>query len=212
MSGISPVDAATSLITFSIKVNGLPIKSYYQVISIDVERDIDKLDYARFTIADGSAEEAIFSISDSTDFVPGNKIIISTGYDADPITEIFAGVVTAKALTIQGDAMSYITVICKGEKPAISASDLDAPPLLTVTYGESILSFDAELKAENNSSFVKGDVSFAGNASVKPGLTIELAGVGNRFSGIQYIVGTKHKVADGNWITFVTFDSRRPQW
>jgi hypothetical protein len=210
MSAVSPNTFADALLNLTIHLNGLPIKDAYQVISVEVESDIDKFDYAAVIIADGSVDDASFPVSDTNDFVPGNKIAISAGYRSDALTNIFTGVVTAQGLTIPGESASYITVICKGEQPVVSASGLDASPLLKVAYGDSIIDFDAKLEESDDTTFVHGDVSFTGSALAKPGLTIELAGVGNRFSGIHYITGTQHEIADSNWTTSVTFDGRRP--
>lgn len=52
---------------------------------------------------------------------------------------------------------------------------------------------------------IRGRLSFQGNASAKPGVMIELAGVGKRFSGSVYVSAVQHRIADGNWISEVEF-------
>ncbi|MGC7402968.1 type VI secretion system tip protein VgrG [Pandoraea pneumonica] len=52
---------------------------------------------------------------------------------------------------------------------------------------------------------IRGRMSFQGNASAKPGVMIELVGVGKRFSGSVYVSAVQHRIADGNWISEVEF-------
>ena len=52
---------------------------------------------------------------------------------------------------------------------------------------------------------IKGRVSFIGNATVKPGVIIELAGVGERFNGNAFVTAVSHVVEDGEWTTHVKF-------
>ncbi len=54
-------------------------------------------------------------------------------------------------------------------------------------------------------SALKGQVNFIGNASVKPGVIIELAGVGERFNGNAFVTAVNHVIEDGNWSTNVKF-------
>jgi Rhs element Vgr protein len=50
-------------------------------------------------------------------------------------------------------------------------------------------------------ALVRGSVSFRGNATPKPGQTIELAGLGDRFNGTAFISSVTHTIANGNWVT-----------
>lgn len=52
---------------------------------------------------------------------------------------------------------------------------------------------------------VRGRVRFQGFAGVHPGDVIEVAGIGDRFAGNQFVSGVRHTLADGNWETDVAF-------
>ncbi|MCF6405965.1 type VI secretion system tip protein VgrG [Chitinophaga filiformis] len=52
---------------------------------------------------------------------------------------------------------------------------------------------------------MKGTVSFIGNALAKPGKTLELSGVGDRFSGTAFIIAVRHAMEEGLWKTTVRF-------
>lgn len=52
---------------------------------------------------------------------------------------------------------------------------------------------------------IKGYVTFMGNADVKVGKLVELAGVGDRFNGKAYVSSVTHTIEDGSWTTKVKF-------
>jgi Rhs element Vgr protein len=58
---------------------------------------------------------------------------------------------------------------------------------------------------------VRGTVSFQGNAAVKPGQLIELAGLGARFNGNALIAGVTHTIEKGEWVTKLGF-GLSPRW
>jgi len=70
----------TDLVTFEIKINGEKISAAYQVISIIVQEEINKIPSAEIVIRDGSASEETFEVSDKGDFLPKKRIEIFLGY------------------------------------------------------------------------------------------------------------------------------------
>lgn len=54
-------------------------------------------------------------------------------------------------------------------------------------------------------SKVRGRVVFQGKPEVKPGVMIELHGVGDRFSGKAFVSGVTHDISGGNWRVHVQF-------
>ncbi len=52
---------------------------------------------------------------------------------------------------------------------------------------------------------VRGRAKFQGFAGVLPGKLIEVAGIGERFTGKVYVSGIRHSFANGNWETDVQF-------
>ena len=57
----------------------------------------------------------------------------------------------------------------------------------------------------------RGRVKFQGIPAVKPGITLALEGVGNRFNGKIYVTGVRHEIADGNWLVDAQF-GLNPTW
>lgn len=52
---------------------------------------------------------------------------------------------------------------------------------------------------------VRGRMKFQGSALAKVGGLIELAGVGERYSGSVFVGGLEHEISDGGWFTEVNF-------
>jgi Rhs element Vgr protein len=58
---------------------------------------------------------------------------------------------------------------------------------------------------------IRGRMSFQGSARATVGGLIELAGVGNRFSGKVFVSAVTHRINDGEWITEAEFGVA-PNW
>lgn len=69
---------------------------------------------------------------------------------------------------------------------------------------------DAQL-LKSRMAKIRGTVGFIGNATAKPGQTIQLDGVGARFNGIAFIFAVTHTIADGDWQTEVSL-GLSPHW
>lgn len=53
-------------------------------------------------------------------------------------------------------------------------------------------------------SKIKGNIVFMGNADAKPGILIELEGLGDHYNGEAFVSGIIHSIEDGNWKTEAT--------
>ena len=58
---------------------------------------------------------------------------------------------------------------------------------------------------------IRGTVRFQGNGDVKPGVLVDLGGLGERFNGIAYVSGVRQALGGGDWETSIQvgFD---PHW
>ncbi len=109
MTAPSPLLAAGSLCSFSIKSDGEPIDSTFEVVSIDVWIGLNKVPKAQIVIYDGSAAASDFAISSGPAFIPGKKIEIAAGYDGVNKT-IFKGVVESQGIEIVRNGPSKLIV------------------------------------------------------------------------------------------------------
>ncbi|WP_315833154.1 type VI secretion system tip protein VgrG [Bradyrhizobium prioriisuperbiae] len=109
MTAPSPVLAAGSLSSFSIKSEGKPIDSSFQVVSIEIWNAVNKVPKARVVLSDGDPAEQDFEISNLPTFIPGKKIEIAAGYDGTNRT-IFRGVVVKQGIEISDNGSSQLIV------------------------------------------------------------------------------------------------------
>jgi Rhs element Vgr protein len=76
-----------------------------------VNKEINRIPTAMIVLRDGSPSEQSFPLSDSSDFIPGNPIVIMAGYQSTE-TQIFSGIIVQQGLKIDKED-SLIEVVCK---------------------------------------------------------------------------------------------------
>jgi Rhs element Vgr protein len=340
------------LVTFKVLSGNTELPGKYGVKSIVVEKEVNRVPYARIVILDGSVPEQDFKLSNENLLIPGKEIEITAGYHSEEET-IFKGVVVKHNIKIRNGS-SYLIIECKDKAVKMTlgrkskyfyestdsdiieelisnngltadveattnshqeliqyrASDWDfmvtraqangklcfiddgtikvAKPdfsgetVETVVFGSSIHEFDGEIdardqfnkitstswsytdqelietEAEDPSINLNGDLSSSdladvfgiedfqlkhggklteselqdwsdakatfqqlaktrgrvkcqGFPAVKPGVTLTLQGVGNRFNGKIYVTGVRHEIAEGNWLVDTQF-GLSPTW
>ncbi|NOQ74243.1 MAG: type VI secretion system tip protein VgrG [Crocinitomix sp.] len=94
---ISKQNISTDSVTFEIQINGQKIENAYQVKTIGITKTANRISAARLILYDGEDTEDGFKISNSKDFLPGNKIVVLAGYNSDN-SSIFKGIVIKQGL------------------------------------------------------------------------------------------------------------------
>lgn len=107
----SPVVAKSDLITITIMVGGQKIPDVYQISQIQVQRQVNRVPWAKITLLDGNPSEEDFDVSESSTFVPGGEIEIQAGYHNQE-SSIFKGIVVKHSIRIDSEGNSYLTVLC----------------------------------------------------------------------------------------------------
>src|SRR6478752_5314305 len=102
LSQTLPGTQQTDLVTFTIKINGNTISAQYQIASITISKEINRIPFAKILIYDGDAAKQDFSISNENTFIPGGEIEITVGYHLDE-TSIFKGVILKHSLKIRSN-------------------------------------------------------------------------------------------------------------
>lgn len=117
------------------------------------------------------------------------------------------------------DAGGQETLVGEADEPAFAtpgtqsagelAAVLGAGPV-TLRHGGGLTA--EELRAwaggrllRSRMALVRGRVRCQGDPRFKPGLLVELEGVGRRFSGKAYVSGVRHELTPGRWETDVQF-------
>ena len=225
-SSTSPVSENTDLISATIMINGAEMNSSYQVLSIEVNKEINRISSAIITLLDGNPTSESFPISDSGDFIPGTAITIKAGYHSSE-SIVFSGLIIKHAIKARSMKSPKLIIECKDDavkmaigrnnaiyenstdsdvigklisqhglqksvtatsyqnkelvqyyctdwdfivsradvnglivttdqgKVTVSKPDSSQSPVLELTYGDTILSFDAEVDARTQYSTVK---------------------------------------------------------
>jgi len=81
------------IVTATISSNGKKLDPKYQMIAMDISREINRIPDARIILIDGSAAQRKFEIADSEFFAPGMEIEIKLRYEseADKEATVFKG-------------------------------------------------------------------------------------------------------------------------
>lgn len=106
-----PTVAAPTVSTFTLLSDGAVVPREHQVLSIVVQREVNRLPSATLIIRDGSAAQQTFDSSNSDFFIPGRKLEVKAGYRGTEDT-IFQGVVVSHGLKVR-EQNSVLMVSCK---------------------------------------------------------------------------------------------------
>lgn len=106
--------ASGNTATFTIKINGTSIPSELNVLSVHINKAVNRIAIAKITILDGEASTGAFDASSSSTFVPGEKISIECGYDSKNEI-VFQGIITSQSIRIDEIVGSALEVECRDE-------------------------------------------------------------------------------------------------
>lgn len=106
--------ASGNTATFTIKINGTSIPSDLNVLSVHINKAVNRIAIAKITILDGEADTGKFDASSSSTFVPGEKISIECGYDSKNEI-VFQGIITSQSIRIDDIVGSALEIECRDE-------------------------------------------------------------------------------------------------
>ncbi len=88
-----------SVVTTTITSNGIKMPPEYEVLSIDVTHEVNRIPYAQIVLLDGAPSKQKFDISDTAFFQPGKEIEIQLRYEGKGNdVSIFKGLVMRHAV------------------------------------------------------------------------------------------------------------------
>ena len=106
-----PSDGSKSVATFTILSEGTEVSKEYQVLSITVNKEVNRISLATIIIMDGEASAQSFAVSNKPDFEPGKSIEIKAGYSSQEET-IFKGVVIKHGIKVRKNN-TVLVIDCK---------------------------------------------------------------------------------------------------
>ena len=149
---VIPTARSADLVTWKIMIDGEELSSVHQVLSIAVEKEINRIPWAKIVLLDGDPNSQDFVLSNEELFVPGKEVEIRAGYHSDEET-IFKGIVIRHSLAIREDK-AQLVVECRDKavkmtlgrksKYFYESKDSDIIEEITGTYG---LETDVEVTA-----------------------------------------------------------------
>src|SRR4051812_29917671 len=119
-----PSDKAKTVVTTTLLSDGDVVTKQYQVLSITVNKEVNRIPIATLIILDGEPSKESFAISSKPEFEPGKELEIKCGYRSDSAT-IFKGLVIKHSIKVRKqnsvlvveckDAAVKMTVACKSK-------------------------------------------------------------------------------------------------
>jgi Rhs element Vgr protein len=100
--------------TYNILVNEKAIDPSYQILSISILKEINRIPLAKIILRDGEAAERDFEISNKEDFIPGKKIKIKIGFDGTN-AQAFKGIIVKHAIRIRENGDTELRIECQDE-------------------------------------------------------------------------------------------------
>jgi len=138
-----PSEGAKSVATFTILSGGSKVSAEYHVLSVTVNKEVNRIASATIIILDGEASAQSFSVSNQPDFEPGKEIEIKVGFSSQEET-IFKGIVVRHGIKVRKNN-SVLVIDCRDKAVKMTGArkgayfsdmkDSDVMEELTGKYG-----------------------------------------------------------------------------
>ncbi len=109
-----PVETSYNVTTFDILIDGKVVDQGYQILSISVSKEINRIPTAKIVLKDGDAAEETFKISEEEEFLPGKSITVKIGRDSEN-KQLFKGIIVKHAIKVQESGETRLILDCKDE-------------------------------------------------------------------------------------------------
>jgi Rhs element Vgr protein len=116
-----PDQVTKDLSTFKIYSDGNVIPGGFQVISVVVERSVNKIPFARIILKDGDPAGQDFPVSNNAAFEPGKSVKIEAGFH-NQNQSIFEGLVIRQNIRLKNGRDSFLVVECKDKAYTMTLS------------------------------------------------------------------------------------------
>jgi Rhs element Vgr protein len=110
---IIPTPATPDVCTSAILIEGRELPGYYQVLSVTVALELNRVPSAIIHLRDGEASRSTFEASNSDLFIPGKHIEIQLGYGSQN-KKVFKGIIVRHSIKIRNTG-SQLIVECRDE-------------------------------------------------------------------------------------------------
>lgn len=115
----SPVSATPDSLEIILTVAGKELPGFYNILQIDIRKDLNRIPRALLTIEDGSVEKATFPLSETALLIPGKEVEVKAGYGSSKIS-IFKGVIVGHGVKIGSTGLAKLLIKCKDKAAALT--------------------------------------------------------------------------------------------
>lgn len=109
---IIPNPSQHDVVSYNILLDGNDMDASYEILSISIDKEINRIPTAKILIKDGDASLAQFEISNKNDFIPGREIIIKIGFDSNN-KQAFKGLITKHQVRVKENGNTQLMIECK---------------------------------------------------------------------------------------------------
>ncbi|MTB52945.1 type VI secretion system tip protein VgrG [Lewinella sp. W8] len=159
----TPINPEMDYVSFDLLIDGKDISDAVDVLSVEVEREINKVSRAVIAILlpRGDSNDKDFAISEQDNLAPGGELEIKLGYESKNKT-VFKGLILRQRLKARGGRRTVLEVVCQdkavkltlGQKIRNFADKKDSD-ILSAVIGETGLEKEVEATTYQHKLFVQ---------------------------------------------------------
>ncbi|MBC7947043.1 MAG: type VI secretion system tip protein VgrG [Chitinophagaceae bacterium] len=109
-----PNPSKCDVATYNMLVEGEEVPITFQLLSLSIHKEANRVPSAKIVFRDGDASEQKFEISENELFVPGKKIQINIGRDGTN-KQAFKGIITHHSVKVKQNGHSQLCIECQDE-------------------------------------------------------------------------------------------------
>jgi Rhs element Vgr protein len=109
-----PDTSKSRVSTYQVVVNGQIANPVYELLSMVVTHESNKVPTAKLIFKDGDPASKTFPLSEKNDLVPGTSIVVKIGRDGTN-TQVFKGIIVRHSIRVKENGQSELTVDCRDE-------------------------------------------------------------------------------------------------
>jgi len=107
----------SGVVTFTVMLNGNDVSGLYAISNIAIQKEANKISFARIGLTDGDVSSQDFAASNEDDMAPGAEVEILAGYNSDE-TSLFKGIVTKQRISASSGKSGLLTLECRNKAVA----------------------------------------------------------------------------------------------
>ena len=109
--------AISGVVTFTVMLNGNDVSGQFAISNLIVQKEANKISFARVSLFDGDVSTQDFAASNEDDMAPGAEVEILAGYNSEEVT-LFKGIVTRQRVSARSGMSGLLTLECRNKAVA----------------------------------------------------------------------------------------------